>query len=247
MFPTKWAIMAEAFLITSLLGTSTGALVHGIAATQATEPNQPPQDPMAAIRSLERADLVKVASPIEGVVWFIGTEIKPGDQVPPGQLISVTTGKETKTYRRLKKGDRVEKGQLLVRLDDRLAYVEYAIQKKRVEEAEAAYKQARAVQDECRARHDAEMKRVGGTTGIFVGSDQKLRDAFLQWVTAKDQAENKERALERTKLELEKAQIILHMHEIRCRTTGVIEAIAKYPGEAVKRLETVMVLRIAKR
>ena len=242
MFLTKWTAVAGLFLAASILGTSTGVLSYRLAATQAAAPDQPPQDPAAATRGIERTDLVKVASPMEGILWFIGTEIKPGEQVPPAQVISLTIGKEVKQYRRLQKGDRVEEGQLLARLDDRLARAEYAIQKKKVEEAEAAYKQARAVQDERRARHDSEMKRVGP---IFVGSDQKLHDAFRQWVTAKDQAEDKQKALERTKLELKKAQIVLAMHAIRCRTSGVIQVIAKHPGEAVQKLETVFVIRIA--
>jgi RNA polymerase sigma factor (sigma-70 family) len=245
MFLTKWIAVAGLFLAASILGTSTGVLSYRLAATQAAAPDQPPQDPAVATRGIERTDLVKVASPMEGIIWFIGTEIKPGDQVPPAQVLSLTIGKEVKRYRRLKKGDRVEEGQLLARLDDRLARDEYAIKQKKVEEVETDYKASLAIRDEYNARWDTQIRLLGGKGGVAATSREDERNARVQWSTAMFQAESKQKAVEGAKLELKKAQTVLAMHEIRCRTSGVIQAIAKHPGEAVQKLETVVVIRIA--
>lgn len=247
MFLTRWLALIGVFLGTAILDTGYSGAGKGVSAGEATEPAKTSADPAAASTGPDRTDLVKVASPVAGIVWFVGTEIKPGEQVPPVQIFSITIGGEVKKYRRLKKGDRVEEGQLLARLDDRLARAEYAIQQKKVEQAEADFKAARAVQDECKARWEAVMKRLGGKTGLFVGSNQEERDSLLQFKAAGLRAEGKQKAAEVAKLELKKAQTVLEMHEIRARTSGVIQAIAKHPGEAVKKFETVFVIRVADR
>ncbi len=246
MFPSRRPALFTGFLGMVILSTGAAVVSRRVTANEATEPGKVPADP-AATKGIDRTDLVKVASPVAGIVWFVGTEIQPGERVPPAQIISVTFGGEVKTYRRLKKGDRVEEGQLLARLDDRLARDEYAIQQKQVEQAEADFKAARAVRDEYKARWEAVMKRLTGKTGLFVGSDQEERDVFLQFNAADLQAVSKQKAAEIAKLKLKKAQTVLEMYEVRARTGGVIQALAKHPGEAVKKFETVFAIRVADR
>ena len=245
MFLSKWLAMIGGFLAVGVLGTGAGVVGYHVSAAQATGPDRPAPDADTATREIERTDLVKVASPLEGVLMFIAAEIKPGDQVPPAQIVSVTIGTEVKKYRRLKKGDRVEEGQLLARLDDRLARDEYAIQQKKVEQAEADYNAAVAIRDEYKARWETQARFLGGKAGVAVTSKEDERLARTQWKKADYEAESKQKAVEVAKLELKKTQTLLEIHEIRCRTSGVIQAIARHPGEAVKKLETVFVIRVA--
>src|SRR5262249_38721991 len=62
----------------------------------------------------------EVPSQRDGVLLFVGTEVKPGEQVGPDRLIIVKRGDQETRYRRLKEGDTVEAGQLVALLDDRL-------------------------------------------------------------------------------------------------------------------------------
>jgi RNA polymerase sigma factor (sigma-70 family) len=238
MFVTKWMAMIGVFLVAGILGTGAGMVGYHVSAAQATDPDKPPPDPEAVPQGIERTDLVRVASPMDGVLLFIGTEMKEGELVSPGLVISIPIGTEVRKFRRLKKGDRVAEGQLLARLDDRLARDEYAITQKKIEVAEAEYKATVAVRDEYKVRWETFRKRPGA-------DPDDVRLSQVQMIKADFEAQGKEKVLEGAKLELKKAQTLLEMHEIRCRTSGVIQAIAKYPGEAVKKLETVFVIRAA--
>ena len=72
-----------------------------------------------------RVDLIE--SKLDGIVQFIGTEIKEGEKVPAGELISAQNGGETKRFRRLRPGDVVEKGQLLAELYYRIPRIVLAL------------------------------------------------------------------------------------------------------------------------
>src|SRR5205823_13437408 len=79
----------------------------------------------------------KVATSREGVIAFVSTEIKEGENIPADQKVLVSVGKEIKQYRRLKIGDRAEPGQLLARVDDRLARDEMTTKENKVLAAKA--------------------------------------------------------------------------------------------------------------
>ena len=87
-------------------------------------------------RSNNNADnsnyVVKVPSPLDAVVEFLGTEIKEGEMVPPEKLITVLTDGAMTKYRRLEKGDAVDEGQLLVRMDDQKLRADLALTKLKV-------------------------------------------------------------------------------------------------------------------
>src|SRR5262249_20112659 len=73
----------------------------------------------------------------EGVLLFIGTDVKESEKVPDDQLIKIKVGNEEKRFRKLKEGDLIEKGQLLGLVDDQMARDELAIK-----EANIGIKQA---------------------------------------------------------------------------------------------------------
>ena len=89
------------------------------------------------------------------VLLFIGTDIKGGEEVAPGRTVTVKVGGAVKKYRRLEVGDTVEEGQLLARVDDRLARDALAIKQAAVEAAEAHRRNAAKTRDEAKKRFDA--------------------------------------------------------------------------------------------
>src|SRR5207253_3157888 len=88
------------------------------------------------------AKRVRVPSPQNGILLAVGTEVKKG---APGPTFQLRIGKEVRAYRRLRVGDRVEKGQMLAQLDDRRAYNEVAQAEAKFELALADHQAARAM------------------------------------------------------------------------------------------------------
>ncbi len=52
---------------------------------------------------------------------FVGTEIKKGEKVPAERIIEVKLGAAKRQFRRLREGQAITEGQLLIQLDDRVA------------------------------------------------------------------------------------------------------------------------------
>ena len=64
--------------------------------------------PECRLTVMEKQD---VPSQREGVILFIGSEIEPGREPPPEQVIRVSLGGQEQRFRRLKEGDPVRAGQ----------------------------------------------------------------------------------------------------------------------------------------
>ena len=182
----------------------------------------------------------EVASQRDGILAMIGTEVTAGEEVPPDRLITVQVGKELKKYRRLKEDDPVTAGQLLARLDDRLARDEVAIKQDRLQAAEADLVAAEKSRDEARERYLRQMQlRAAGEAT----SEEEIANARLAWTKEYYEAVNKKKSVDLARLELSQARTVLEMHEIRSTISGVIKAICKNPGEAVKTYEPVFQIR----
>jgi RNA polymerase sigma factor (sigma-70 family) len=240
VFLTKLQVTAI-LLVTSMLGAGAGVVTYGGAVRQAeTTPAERPAQPAASSLETYR-NWVDVPSQREGVLRLIGTEIKPGEKLAPGQIVTMKTGQETIPYRRLNVGDRVEEGQLLARLDDRLAREELVIRKAKVAAAEADLVAADKTEREAHQRYQTQFdlsKR--GTT-----SQEELRGAKLAWDRYASEAISKKEAVKIAKAEQQQAETTLSMNEIRSPIDGVIQKIYKHPGEAVRNLETVFRIRMA--
>lgn len=183
----------------------------------------------------------EVPSQKDGVIHFIGTEIKEGEVVPPGLLIEERVGKDKKKFRRLKEGDVVEKGQLLAMLDDRVARDEYSIKEGKIIQAEQDSLAAEKTRDEAQQRF-ATAKKLHGKGGMVM-SQEDVRAAELAYDRYYYEAISKRKAIETTRLEFNQALTNLSMHEIRSSMRGVIKSILKNPGDAVKSYETVFQIR----
>jgi multidrug resistance efflux pump len=185
----------------------------------------------------------EVPSPSEGILAFVGTDIKKGEQVPPDRIVSVKIGGEMKKYRQLRPGDVVIKGQLLAQLDDQLARADLTIKRAKLDVARVELAHAEKSKDEAHARYNTQQRLWNSERGR-VTSEEELRGARLLWQKSSYDAESKNVAVAAAKAELEGAQAIVERHQIRSSVKGVIKNIHKGPGEAVRYLEPVFVIRV---
>lgn len=180
-------------------------------------------------------DIQNVPSQHEGVLEFIGTEIKDGETVPEDQQIIVEVGTERKVYRKLRVGDQVKAGQLLGQLDNRLARDDLGIRQAKVTASEADFKASEKTRDEAQERWNTAI-RLDKTGAI---SKEDYRAARLGFDRYYAEAISKQQGVELAKKEFSQAQTQLAMHEIRSKINGEIKTFLRHRGEAVKNLETV--------
>jgi len=209
-----------------------------------TDPKEKKAAGPASERGEELPALIRVPSQRDGIVRVIGTEIKEGEKVPPGQTITVKVDGEKRKYRRLKKGDSVEEAQLLALLDDDLARAEVDIKVAKVNSARAECRAAEKTRDEALARYETAKKLVGAGDKLAAISKEDLRGALLTFSRYFEEALSKAEAINVAEQELKQARKVLEMHEIRSPSPGVIRAIHKRPGEAVKYLEAVFLIQV---
>jgi macrolide-specific efflux system membrane fusion protein len=134
------------------------------------------------------------------------------------------------------RGEKVEKGQLLARVDDEMARIHVHIAEANVDAAKAGLEAARLVMKECEARFRNQEK--------LASSKEDVRAAQLLWDTKAAEEKRSAQLVKIAELELMQAKLRLDMHHIRSPAHGRIAKINKRPGEAVGALETVIVIAI---
>jgi multidrug resistance efflux pump len=138
----------------------------------------------------------------------------------------------------------VDEGQLLAKVDDRLARADLAIKLARVETAEADLRATRKTKEEAQKRLDALRLQAATVRGSV--SKEEMRAAEMA-VDRCDEEENARRAaIAQARTDLAGAQLVVEMHEIRSPVRGVIRTIYKQRGEGVKSLDPVLQLQISK-
>jgi multidrug efflux pump subunit AcrA (membrane-fusion protein) len=204
---------------------------------------------MAAVGAIALAGPVKregrkylraVACPRDGIVLVVGSEIKKGDQVPPEDVVAVKAVGKVEKYRRWKEGDRVKKGQLLVRLDDRLAQKELHLQRAKLTARIKDYEGAVAL----RNVYEKELDRLLGLQKKGGGVKKKeLATTKSQLRRYTQEAIGKYEAIKGAEREVGKAWARLEVHKIRSPVSGVIHAVNIRPGEAVQANQAVVIVR----
>jgi len=185
---------------------------------------------------------VDVPAQHDGTLWVIGTELKPGEQVPENhRVITVKVGGVERKYRELKEGDIVEEGQLLGQLDNRLAHDDVAIAEAKITASEADFAASEKTREETYQRWQTAQKLFRGGKGTI--SEEDYRGAKLTWERYLYEATSKKEATQLAKREKNKAGTTLEMHEIRAPISGVIKTLYHPGGEAVKNLEPVLHLQ----
>jgi multidrug efflux pump subunit AcrA (membrane-fusion protein) len=220
-------------------------IVGGIVAMTSSEAKETPNAPERLpprTPALAPKDSIEVPSPRDGVLLVIGTEIKPGENVPAGDVVTVKVDGETKKYRRLRVGDKIEEGHVLARLDDRLARDDVAIAVAKFQGALAETRASETTRDEAKRRFESltdSNRRVPGSV-----SQDEVQGAVLTMNRYFQEAVAKKQASIVAERQALSAKTILEMHEIRSPVKGVVKEIHKRRGEAVRALQTVVSIQI---
>lgn len=183
------------------------------------------------------ADKQDVPCQRDGVLLFIATDLEPGQIVPPDQIVAVRIANQERQYRRLREGDVVKTGQLLGYLDDQLSRDDWAIKKARLTASQADLNASQRNCEELKTRYDTQQRLR--QDGMGVASEEELRSAKLNWEKAAYELMSKREAANLAASDLNQAETVLRMHEIRATLSGTINSIHKKPGEAVKSFEPV--------
>ena len=165
----------------------------------------------------------EVPSQREGVVLFFGRQAEPGEAVPHDRQVRIRRDDEEKVYRLLKEDDRVEAGQLLAQLDDRLARDDWAIKSGKVAASRADLASAVKTRDEARSRYETQIRLMASRST----ATEEMRAAKLTWDRYSYEADSKREAVRLAELERHQAETVLGMHQIRSSIPGVIKAIYK--------------------
>jgi len=177
---------------------------------------------------------IKVVSPRDGIIMVVGTE-KPGEKLSPEQAVVIRSGKETRTFKKLKVGDRVEVEQVIGRLDDRLALNDVERAKSKLAAAKFELEASIKVSAEAQTRYDIARKLP-----VKLISAEELREKKLGAEKFQSEVGIKKEGVNLAALDLRRAEIMLEMHVIHSPVRGVIRVIHKNRGEGVKALEPIL-------
>jgi RNA polymerase sigma factor (sigma-70 family) len=252
MFWNKVKMTATALTVGCLLlmGTASVAYRAGaapvpsprlLAGTPAVPSSQREAKAVAPAPIPNSPDTVVVPARQDGILQLIGREIRTGEKVRAADRVTVTVDGVVKTYRRLRRGDRVEKGELLARVDDLLARKEVQLKEAKLAAARAAIRAAAKTSDEAKKRYEAMLEIKKRAPGSIAA--EELRGALLTFERYVEEVKSKEAEAVAAQRELEIARVLLDQHEIRSPVSGVILRILHRPGEAVRRFDPVFHIR----
>jgi RNA polymerase sigma factor (sigma-70 family) len=250
MFLARLKIVAAFVLALALIGGGVSVMASragrefsnpGGGSPDAALPGAPVDDPRPAGQRAGLArKLYEPAGERSGVLLVLGTEVKPSQKAPPGRLMTVSVGGQTRAFQRLQEGDTVEKGQVLAQLDDRLACSAVATRAAELAAREAELEAATKTRDEARMDYQSKLKRRGAAV-----DENDLQAAKLTSEKFDSEVASKLQQVKVRQLELRQAQIVLDMYQIRSQARGVIRTIYKQPGEGVQSLEPLLAIELA--
>jgi multidrug resistance efflux pump len=129
----------------------------------------------------------------------------------------------------VKNGDKVQRGQVLAKLDDRLARVDAEIAGARLHAAEADM-----VQAEAEVKHaDANLRRLKELAKSGVVSQPDLLAAEMEFPKSRARLEGRRAHVVVARLQLKRAEIIVDMHIFRSPIDGTIARITRRAGEGI--------------
>jgi WD40 repeat protein len=186
-----------------------------------------------------------VPSQHDGVLLFIGSEVKPGEVVPKDRTVKkLFVGDKEVECKQLREGDWVAADQLLAIVDDRLARDDVQIGDSKL--LIAKFDQEAYKKGELEYYHrwkSQERLFASSGKGLPATSQEEMRAAKFQYEKSACDAQSKGASVIQAERELNKAKTTLKMHEIRSAISGYVMQIYKYPGESVKNLEPVFQVR----
>lgn len=168
-----------------------------------------------------------------GALWQICTEVAPGERVNPADVFEHPMVKDKK-YRRLREGDTVVRGQLVALLDDQVARAKYNAAVTDLAASEEKLVAAQTVEQTAKQSFD-----VFTASGSASSKVERLK-AQQDWAAAIKQIADAKGERDKNREAMNIAKVQLDKHELRSSINGVIKAIYRKPGEAVKEQEPVL-------
>ncbi len=138
----------------------------------------------------------------------------------------------------VREGDPVQEGQLLARLDSRLAAVEVKIRKTRLVASQTELGAAEKIRAESFQRLEVQRQ-----IGRRCGCTEDVRAAELTFARYLREANAAQAKVQLAERELEYAKILLDLYTIRSPAAGVVQEVRKQRGEAVREYDTVFLIR----
>src|SRR5262245_12065272 len=200
------------------------------------------------MRTRLSAFLVVVALAVSGAVLAGGQQDQPKKKVKPNPLhVKMTTqvpgvilqfGAAGKP---LAVGDRVEKGQLLVQLDDRLVRLDLDAARARLAAAEAKVEAAKALVSEAKERMETALRLYG--QGAMSREDKNA--AVLTFAKYRGEAQVEDAGVKTAAHEVDRANLVVDLHQLRSPVTGVVRTIYKMRGEGARALDAILLIEEA--
>jgi RNA polymerase sigma factor (sigma-70 family) len=237
------ATAAVIVLAAGMMGLGFGLLPRSGNATATAPATTAPPTPTAAAepRATDFAVIVNIRAQREGRILFLGVEVKKGEAVPADDVVADNAANRDQRFRRLKVGDKVDAGQLIGLLDDRQARIDVGVCITKVKQADASRTANEKTRDEAIMRVKIIEEKNAKAPGSVAVEEYRAAQLNVHRYTGE---EIEKRAWIRVReFELEQAKKLLALHELRA-VRGVIHAIIKRPGDAVRDGETVVQIRI---
>jgi multidrug resistance efflux pump len=179
---------------------------------------------------------------ILGCLLVLGpaTAGEKADKPRPLEIPSQVSGVLTQVM--VKEGTVVRRGDVLARMDDRLAQVEVRKAQARAVQAEIELEAAKNRKQEADVRHQAieELAKKGAA------SQEEVSAAKITRATLEAQLRVVMEEVQIRRLDAERARIIQDRHVMVSPVDGVVQSVLKQPGEAAKALTPVMRIQAAK-
>ena len=185
--------------------------------------------------------LVKLKWHALAVCCVLALSVARANDPPPRDWITVSAQRTGQLVLVApKEGDRVKEGELLARIDDRLARTEAAIRMAKVAAVEADRAASEKTRDEAKVRYERMLRiQKGGAVSEEEVTAAKLTlERYIEEVRARDAA------VKVARLEAEQAQVLVQMHEIRSPVNGTIQKVLYRQGESVKDQKGVFRIKI---
>jgi WD40 repeat protein/biotin carboxyl carrier protein len=193
---------------------------------------QPTADRYLEPEPLFRFLAVKAGPEDKDTFPFGGTPYRAwheGDQPKPGETILYSVPRQV---RRLKKGDRVKKGELVALVNPAVAVSKVASTLAKLEGSHAEWAAARNVRDTSKQIYDNYSDALRTVTGSIPKVD--YFKARLDWVKGVEDEKVKMAAIGSARADLNEAATLLKMHEVRSSINGMVMVRYKNEGEAIK-------------
>jgi len=136
-------------------------------------------------------------------------------------------------------GDKVQQGDVLAKLESRLAQLDVEAARARLEVAEAMYRVVLVATQG--AQHQVE--RVKALQASKAVSEEEVNRAILALETHKAEVHAKQAAVKLAQIEVQKAQFVLDQHIIHSPGAGVVALVHVNPGEAVSKFGRVVQIK----